>query len=171
MKKSAIISNDGLYRYRLDRVWKEDGPLVLFLMLNPSTADATKDDATITRCINYAKSWGYGGLVVGNLFAFRSTKPKNLLAANNPIGDDNLMYLDKMFLEVSGVICAWGNGGIVKKLGKKLGEDYKPLKGWFGHLAYLELAKDGTPKHPLYLKKELQPIRFEVMACRVNDKI
>lgn len=157
MEKSATVSGCGKYRYRLERIWDKSKPKVLFIMLNPSTADAMNDDATIRRCVNYAKEWGYGGVLVGNLFAYRATKPKELLTAENPIGDENLKFIDQMFKEAAAVICAWGNSGIVDKLGKKLGPDYKPLKGWIGFLYYLELAKNGTPKHPLYLKKDLIP--------------
>ena len=159
MIKKAIISEDGKYRYRLERTWDESGVKVLFIMLNPSTADAINDDATIRRCIDFAKRWGYGGLLVGNLFAYRATKPTELLNAENPIGEDNLKYLNEMYGEVTRAVCAWGNGKIIDRLSKKTG-DYKPLSGWLGHLSYLELSNDGTPKHPLYLKKELQPTRY-----------
>jgi hypothetical protein len=156
MEKSAIISECGKYRYRLERTWDKSKTKVLFIMLNPSTANAIEDDATIRRCVNFAKEWGYGGLLVGNLFAYRSTKPKELLLAEDPIGPENLKHFNEMYKEAAVVICAWGNSGIVNKLGKKLTE-YKPLKGWIGFLYYLDLAKDGTPKHPLYLKKDLIP--------------
>jgi hypothetical protein len=73
MNNAAIISEDNQYRYQLLRVWDETLPRILFIMMNPSTADATKDDPIIRRVISFAKSWGYGGVYVGNLFAFRST--------------------------------------------------------------------------------------------------
>jgi hypothetical protein len=125
-------------------------------MLNPSTADATFDDPTIRRCIGFAKSWGYGGLLVGNLFAFRATKPKDLLKAEDPVGKDNIRYLQEMFSQSEIIICAWGNSKIVDKISKRIGE-YRPLSGILGKLAYLELSKDETPKHPLYLRGNLQP--------------
>ncbi len=83
--KEAVISDCGRYRYRLTRRWG-DGPLLSFIMLNPSTADAEVDDPTIRRCMGFARRDGYGGIVVGNLYAFRTTKPKALFAADNPLG-------------------------------------------------------------------------------------
>lgn len=162
MVKDAIISNDGLYRYRLDRNWDSNKPKVLFLMLNPSTADSYQDDPTIRRCINFAKNWGFGGLIVGNLFAYRSPTPKILLKAKDPIGNDNLSYLQSMYEESEIIICGWGNSIIVNHLLKN-NLNYKPLTGTKDKLRYLSLSKDGTPKHPLYLKNELKPLKYELI--------
>ena len=140
----------------------------MFIMLNPSTADADIDDPTIRRCVAFAKSWGYGGILVGNLFAYRATEPKTLLTVNDPIGKENITHLKVLSFESDIIVCAWGNSKIVERLGKKLGSDYKPLSEILGRLFYLELANDGTPKHPLYLKGDLKPVRFEVPACRVS---
>ena len=71
IRRNAELSACGKYRYRLSRIWDDKKPLVLFIMLNPSTADAEQDDPTIRRCIAFAKNWGYGGFMAGNLFAFR----------------------------------------------------------------------------------------------------
>ena len=84
--RSAVISECRLYRYRLDRVWDTGEAQVLFVMLNPSTADATVDDRTICRCMEFARAWGYGGLVVGNLFAYRATNPQQLKNVDDPVG-------------------------------------------------------------------------------------
>lgn len=157
---SAVISDCGSYRYQLRRIWDESKPKCLFIMLNPSTADANIDDPTIRRCIGFAKNWGYGGILVGNLFAYRATDPKSLLCVNDPIGKDNLIHLKSMYNESEIMICAWGNGKIVENLGKKLGDNYKPLSGFIGRIHYLDLSKDGTPKHPLYLKGNIVPIPF-----------
>ena len=78
MKKDTVISTLGQHRYCLTRTWDEDKGKVLFIMLNPSTADAEKDDATTTRCINYAKKWGYGGIMIGNIYSYRTKSPKIL---------------------------------------------------------------------------------------------
>jgi hypothetical protein len=75
VKSSAVLSPDGVYRYRLDRVWGA-GPRVLFVMLNPSTADATQDDPTLRRCLGFARDWGYGSLTVANLYAYRARGPQ-----------------------------------------------------------------------------------------------
>lgn len=90
MEKTAIISEDEKYRYQLSRCWDETKPRILFIMLNPSTADANIDDPTIRRVISFAKSWGYGGVYVGNLFAFRSTDPKGLKQIADPVGENNM---------------------------------------------------------------------------------
>lgn len=90
MKKGAIISDCQQYRYALWRIWDETKPFVMFIMLNPSKADAETDDNTVRRCIGFAKSWGYGGIYICNLFAYRSTDPKVLLKVDNPFGDQNI---------------------------------------------------------------------------------
>lgn len=165
MIKKAFISGCNNYRYALDRIWDDTKPKIMFLMLNPSTADDSNDDPTIRRCIGFAKSWGYGGLHVGNLFAYRSTEPKNLLIAIDPIGEENKHYLNLMAGQCDKVVCAWGNSGIVKKLGHKFGTEYKPLKE-ITNLHYIDLCNDGTPKHPLYLKSdlELKPYSLDFMV-------
>ena len=149
--KGAIISECGKYRYQLWRIWNDQLPKVLFIMLNPSTADANEDDPTIRRCIAFAKSWGYGGLFVGNLFAYRSTNPSNLKKVDTPIGPWNTAHVISMFNRSDKAICAWGNG--------QSPPNY--FKGLLPKFYYLELSKDGIPKHPLYLKGNLQPKRYE----------
>lgn len=158
-KKDAIISDCKQFRYSLCRVWDASKPKVLFIMLNPSTADAETDDATIRRCRGYAESWGYGGFFVGNLFPFRSPEPKDLLKCENPIGENNEEYLKTMAEHCCIIVCAWGNSPIVNKIKKRF-PDYLPLKKIVGELHYLELSNDGTPKHPLYLPKTLTPVRY-----------
>lgn len=158
---SAALSDCQKYRYCLSRIWDESRPKVLFIMLNPSTADANNDDPTIRRCIGFAKMWGYGGLYVVNLFAYRATEPSELLKVHDPIGLDNFQWLCKVDMLVDAAVCAWGNGTLVKRLLKDRPE-YKPLKWIKKPLYYLELSKDGTPKHPLYLLKTVQMNRYEV---------
>lgn len=156
--KGAIISDCGKYRYQLWRIWDDSKPKVMFMMCNPSTANADKDDPTIRRCIGFAKTWGYGGLYVGNLFAFRSSNPKDLLNASDPIGKENLKHIAEMRDKSQIVVLAWGNSPIVESLLSDT--DYAPLQGMKPF--FLELSKNGTPKHPLYLKKELVPKQFKI---------
>lgn len=157
MKKTAVISECERYRYQLTRIWDESKPKVMFLMLNPSTADAEKEDPTIKRCMNFAKSWGYGGLMVGNLFAYRSTNPKYLLDVDDPIGPENKKYLDEMIKSCEIVICAWGNGSILRRLRKK---EYEKIVLQAKNFHYLEWSKRyDVPKHPLYLQHNLKPIK------------
>ena len=157
-EKSAVISDCGKYRYSLTRTWNDELPKVMFVMLNPSTADAMKDDPTIRRCVGFANSWGYGGIIVVNLFAFRATNPKELLSEEHPIGGDNLYYMRKAYDKVDKVVCAWGNKPILRKWFQCKSFNESVLVHFIKDKSYyLELSKDGTPKHPLYLKKDLKP--------------
>lgn len=149
MKKSAVISDCGKYRYELRRIWGETKSLVAFIGLNPSTADAEKDDATIRRCINFAKDWGYGGIIMLNLFAFRATDPKTMKAEIHPIGLENDEYIKKGIEAAALTVAAWGNHGEHHNRG-----DVVRYSSYFFVLA---LTKQGYPAHPLYLKKTLKP--------------
>jgi hypothetical protein len=94
MTATAVLSDCGTYRYRLGRRWAE-GPVDVWIMLNPSTADATVDDRTIRRCMEFSRRWGAGALVVGNLFALRATDPAELVRHPDPIGPDNDEHLTR----------------------------------------------------------------------------
>lgn len=153
IEKGAIISEDEKYRYQLWRIWDKTKPLVLFIMLNPSTADADNDDPTIKRLIGFAKSWGYGGFYVGNLFAYRSTDPKGLLSQSDPVGWVNGHHLLNMQFKCELIVCAWGNRPILNKLKQTVFDSTILNK----KLHCIDLSNDGTPKHPLYLKGDLQP--------------
>ena len=109
MRGGAVIEGD--YRYLLWREWDSLGKTVSFIMLNPSRADAEVNDPTITRCINFAKSWGYGRLEVVNLFAYRTPHPSLLKQAAAPIGRDNDRYIIESVEKCDRVILAWGNHG------------------------------------------------------------
>ena len=159
---SAVLSDCKKYRYSLTRVWDDNKPRVLFIMLNPSTADAEKDDPTIRRCIGFAKDWGYGGIYVVNLFSLRATNPKDLLKAPFVVGVENEKWFKRMSALAHLVVCAWGNGPILDKLQKRLDYTWKPLSWISKPLHYIELSNDGTPKHPLYLPKNLTPKPYEV---------
>lgn len=150
MKKDAVLSEDGKYRYLLSRNWDDTKPTVLFIGLNPSTADEKEDDPTINKCISYAKSWGYGKVLMANLFAFRSTDPSILNHVSNPIGSDNDFYLQKSASEADLVIACWGNPG------RLLNRD-KEVISLISDLYCLKQNKNGTPHHPLYLPKETKP--------------
>jgi hypothetical protein len=152
--KSAIISDCGFYRYLLTRVWDVDVPTVNFVMLNPSTADASEDDPTIRRCLGYAKSWDMGGLVVTNLFAFRATDPSELNHVADPIGKLNDAHLEAAAIGSSLVIRAWGNHG---KLWSR-GEIVHRMLMQIRRTHHLGLTRTGEPKHPLYLRNDLTPI-------------
>ncbi|MEZ9455440.1 DUF1643 domain-containing protein [Vibrio splendidus] len=150
MKNTAKLSNCRNYRYALWRTWDTTKPYVLFIGLNPSTADESSDDPTLTRCINFAKAWGYGGVCMANLFAFRATEPKNMKSQNDPVGSENNKWLVNLADESGIVIAAWGNDGSFLSRSKQ-------VKALIPNLHYLKMNKSGEPAHPLYLKANLTP--------------
>ena len=160
MIKDAIISSDDKYRYMLSRIWDKSKSKVMIIGLNPSMADASQDDPTIRKCIKYAKSWGYGGVYMLNLFAFRTPKPKVMFVADEPIGIENDKYLMDYSLKCDKVVCAWGNDGNYKNRSSE-------AKSKLSNLHYLMLNNSGEPAHPLYLKPELTPVRF---SCEDGNK-
>lgn len=158
MEKTATFSPCRKYRYTLWRRWhnlfSQDSACVMFIGLNPSTADEVYNDPTVTRCIGYAKDWGYAGLCMMNLFAFRATLPKDMKAVGDPIGPDNNSALIAMAEKVAIVVATWGNHG-------KYMERAETVKKMLPELYCLRLTKSGCPAHPLYLPKDLRPILWE----------
>lgn len=146
--KDAILSNDGVYRYNLIREWDAMDPVMLFIMLNPSTADAVEDDPTIRRCIGFAKREGCGMIEVVNLFAFRATDPKELKTADEPVGVDNDAIIQQAAEDADIIVCAWGTHGVLKKRN----EEVISLLQSIGRTPMcFGTTKAGHPKHPLYL--------------------
>ena len=148
MHRSAIFSACHRYRYQLSRRWSE-GPCVTFIMLNPSTADAKKDDPTIRRCIGFAQREGFGGLDVVNLFAGRATRPEDLFAMPDPIGPENHRYLSEMTKTNGLVIAAWGAHPKAQQAFSELRQNVRLPK-----MMCLGMSKAGSPRHPLYLPKD-----------------
>ncbi|GAB1543873.1 DUF1643 domain-containing protein [Scytonema sp. NUACC21] len=156
MNKSAVLSQDGRYRYLLGRVWDINKPQITFVMLNPSTADANQDDPTLRKCIYFAQFWGYGSLEVVNLFAYRATKPRDIRQVPDPVGSENNDYLQLATKRAAFIILAWGTNGSFQHRNEKvlnLISDRQPLY-------CLGLTKHWHPRHPLYTKNNTQPIRF-----------
>ena len=150
-KSGAVFSDCRMYRYALWRMWDGDKPLVMIIGLNPSTADEKLNDPTITRCISFARSWGYGGVCVTNLFGFRATSPTQLKAYHDPIGKENDAWVHEMAKGAAITVAAWGNHG--KFLNRSL--DILPS---LDQLHCIKMNKSGEPAHPLYLKAELKPV-------------
>jgi len=148
------------HRYLLWRYWG-DGPKVLFVMLNPSIADHETDDPTIRRCISFAKSWGYDGIEVVNLFAYRATKPRELRKSLSPVGADNNEIIQRTVvrnIRAGGrVVAAWGAWGSL--FGRDL--EVKQFITRYTDLWCIRKTKSGAPGHPLYLPASL---RGEVYA-------
>ena len=143
MQTGAELSPCKAYRYALWRRWS-DAPPVLFVMLNPSTADDSQDDPTIRRCISFSKQWGHGGIIVGNLFAFRSPYPNDLQTATDPIGPENNLWLERLAKQSTAVVGAWGNHGRHMNRGQE-------VAALFPNMRCLGLTKLGQPRHPLYV--------------------
>ena len=154
MNRSAIISHCGLYRYQLWRTCGE-GPYVVFICLNPSTADGTIDDATIRRCIAFAQAWGFSGFCMVNLFAFRATKPEDMRAAADPVGPENDRHILEVVAKADKIVCGWGSNGDFRG---RDGEVEVLLRDY--ELTCLATTKAGRPGHPLYLKKNLTPVAY-----------
>ncbi|MCK5017989.1 MAG: DUF1643 domain-containing protein [Candidatus Peribacteraceae bacterium] len=157
MNKGAVFSDDKKYRYGLTRQWDETKPYVCFIGLNPSTADEEVDDPTIRKCIKFAKSWGYGGIYMVNLFAYRATDPKEMLAQEDPFGPDNDTWVEYFAGKADKVIAAWGNDGNYWGASIDMKVLFHQLKK---SLYCLKLNKTKEPAHPLYLKDELKPKKF-----------
>ena len=150
----AQFSECRKFRYSLWRLWDRRRNYVNFVCLNPSTADEIHDDPTIRRCIKYSQEWGYGGLYITNIFAFRATDPKIMMAAADPVGPENDGYLELVSLGAGITVAAWGgNGGYRGRADKVLSLLNDPH--------YLSMTKSGHPGHPLYLKGDLEPQPLE----------
>lgn len=153
---SATLSLCGRYRYTLTRRWDERFILNI-VMLNPSTADAHADDPTIRRCIAFAKEWGYGSVVVTNLFAYRATDPRELLNVADPVGTENRAHLVAIARGAAKVVCAWG----VPPARLSHQEMFvKAILREHATLHALGFTKAGHPKHPLYLPKTTEPVEW-----------
>ena len=159
MKASgANFSKDLRYRYLLWRKWNVDLPMINFIGLNPSTANATDDDPTMRRCISFAKEWGYGGFYMTNLFAYRTPYPTDLLKAKNPVGKENDKWIKKIYKKVDKVVLAWGTKG------NFLGRDNQILNKVQDKAFCLGYTKEGFPRHPLYVKSGTTLKKFEVIT-------
>ena len=158
MSGAVEISPCDEYRYALWR--REDslfagGGQLLFVMLNPSTADADADDPTIRRCRGFAQRLGYGTLAVANLYAFRATSPADLHDAADPVGPENDEWIDKLADEADRIIVAWGAdvGPIADRAERVLHR--------LGEVDALGLTASGQPRHPLYLRSDAEPVAYE----------
>ena len=157
---TAHFSADRRHRYWLkaDLDW-DIYKKIMFLMLNPSTADEVQSDPTVTRCKNYAKLWGYNRVYVCNIFAYRSTDPQGLREVEDPIGQLNDNYICNIAGLVDTVVCAWGTHGEYLNRGEEVVELLTDA-GYNDKLHALGINKGGTPKHPLYLRKNQEIFRY-----------
>jgi hypothetical protein len=161
---TATFDSARVYRYQLTRIWDELRPSAVWIMLNPSTADAEADDPTIRRCAGFTKAWGLGGLVVVNLFALRATDPRLLRRHPDPVGPRNDEFITEIVWPDSLVVCAWGANRVadersVDVLGILSARGAQPK--------CLGKTRDGYPRHPLYVRgsTELGPFEPESEAA------
>lgn len=153
----AIFSPCRKYRYAIWRNWNESIPRALIIGLNPSTADENNDDPTILRCMRFAKSWGYGGVSVANLFAYCATLPRVMRSINDPRGKDNDIWISKLASDAAIVVAAWGNDGNYLNRSRE-------IQGKISNLYCIKINKNGEPAHPLYLKSDLKPVPFIIAS-------
>ncbi len=155
VKSIARFSDCEKYRYTLTRTWDSSKGKIVFIGLNPSTADEMKNDPTVTRMINFAKSWGYGTISVCNIFAYRATFPEDLKKQQDPVGPETDKWLKSEINSADKVVAAWGNHG---KFNNRSSEIRKIISNneiySFGNTNLLE------PKHVLYLKSSSQIIKI-----------
>ncbi len=159
MVRSAVISDCGVWRTELRRVWNAHRPMLVVSMLNPSTADGVTDDPTIATLIHFARLWGYGGLLVVNLFSFRSPSPAVMMARDDAFGPGNAAAIAEAMAYARDhggrLLCAWGNGG-----------DHEDRAEWFCSratkvygltLLCLGTTRGWKPKHPMARGKHRIP--------------
>lgn len=169
MKKTAAISACGQFRYMLSRSWG-DGPVLTFVMLNPSTADAEQDDATVRKCIGFAKHFGYWGIRIVNLFAYRARDPKDLRRSGWLVGPENDAWLRRAatwaWANNEPIVCAWGAHARGHAGQRRVAEVVEILQGEQCDLRALQILADGTPSHPLMLAytHKLEPFGEPALA-------
>lgn len=162
MEKLAEISEDGIYRYSLERWWGEKlekkNPLV-FCMLNPSTADAENDDPTIRRCIGFARREGRNGIIVVNVFALRATDPKEIQACRDrggdPVGLENYSFLSEVAKKYKEVVLAWG-----AHKAKEASRAAEIFYNYGAKTMCLGKTKHDLPRHPLYVRADQPLLRY-----------
>lgn len=158
---SAVISACGGYRYRLDRCWDASGSRVCWVMLNPSTADASDDDPTLRRCIGFSRAWGHGSLTVVNLYAWRATNPRELVHAGHAaVGPEADQYIREALHGASAVVFGWG-GSTPPDAGMRIAEVVRMACDAGLQPVALGVTNSGAPRHPLYLRAGLTPAPWD----------
>ncbi|MGO9372712.1 MAG: DUF1643 domain-containing protein [Syntrophobacteraceae bacterium] len=152
--RTAEFSPCRTWRYLLSRTWQSKKPKILFICLNPSTATEIEDDPTIIRCMRFAHSWGYGGMVMGNLFAFRTKEPAVMKAAADPVGPENDAHVLRSAQDSALVVAAWGVHGDHRGRARSI---VGLLRKENIKIHCLGITKEGHPKHPLFLPKTSMP--------------
>ena len=152
---NATISHCGKFRYSLTRGWIGGVGICVFIMLNPSTADAMIDDPTILRCIAFGQAWGYAAIEVVNLYAFRATKPKVMFAADDPVGPENDAYILAAAARGDLLVAAWG----ANARHDRVNAVRELLRPYMVHA--LGFTKEGHPRHPLFMRGDSKPVQCD----------
>lgn len=152
MEKNAKFSDCGKYRFWLSRTWDDSLPKLQLIGLNPSTANAIDDDATIESIIRIAKSNWYGGIVMTNLFAYIATKPEDLII-DPEFQSKNNFVLKAVKIDCDDVCFCWGAFKVAKQRALE-------VIAMFEDPICFAKNKDGSPRHPLYLKSDHKFIKF-----------
>lgn len=152
---TAVFSECQRYRYQLRETWDSSKPLVLWLLMNPSVACTAYSDPTLRKTGKFARAWGFGGQLVGNVHAYRATDKDKLLDVDDPVGPENDHAILHMAAEAKTVVLAYGQP---PKALRQRGRAVEALLSNHPELCHLRLAQDGTPVHPLYLPETLRPI-------------
>lgn len=156
----AALSVDRLYRFELRRTLPQstvEGYKLLFVMANPSTADHIIDDPTIRRCKGFARAWGFEHLIVANVNPYRTPRADQVVIPEERVLHTNDYFLDKLACEADYICCAWGAiapASLVKRAWSIISD--KPDK----EIVALGLTKNGSPRHPLYIKADVRPVRI-----------
>jgi hypothetical protein len=156
----AEFDETRVWRYSLWRKLRKTGKTILWIGLNPSTADESVDDPTVHRMVDYSWRWGFAMVYVANIFAYRSTDPRPLRDIVDPVGAENNRWIARLRKQSDLCICAWGNWARVRNRG----DEVLKLLEKYGPLHCMGLNKTGYPKHPLYLRKKLEAIEFKPKA-------
>lgn len=170
MESGACFDATGAYRYSLWRKWNYKAPRLAFVMLNPSTADAQMNDPTIRRCLRFAQTWGYGSMEIVNLFALRTSQPTILRKARDPIGPDCDHHILTAVEQADRVILAWGNWGNLYGRDRTVLDLLTARITARKSLYCFGLTQAGQPRHPLYLRQDVQLIPYQAEAPSLESE-
>ncbi|MGF1570073.1 MAG: DUF1643 domain-containing protein [Nodosilinea sp.] len=156
--RTATFDSTGSYRYSLGRQWRDGGPLLAILMLNPSQASDTADDPTIRRCMGLAHGWRFGAIQVVNLFAYRTADPRQLKQTPDPIGPDNDAALITAAAQADRILLAWGNHGCFQERDEAV---LALLSSYQAKWCCIDHNRTGQPRHPLYVRRDAGLTRWD----------
>ncbi|MCA9733951.1 DUF1643 domain-containing protein [candidate division KSB1 bacterium] len=156
IQKGAIISKCKNYQYALWRIWDTQKPLALFLTLNPSPSEENEDSATVLKCVELGNKLGFGGIVLGYIFGYRTDDPNDFINVTDPVGPENDACLERFAAQAHTIIAAWGIRGSYK-------ERHDAIMRKIPDLHCFGITENGQPIHPLGVtdEAELKPIRVE----------